>query len=47
MVEEFKKAGLTVTEIDRNDFEATVKKNTTLEQFGYRKADYDAIQAVK
>ena len=47
LVEEFKKAGLTVTEIDRNDFEATVKKNTTLEQFGYRKADYDAIQAVK
>ena len=47
LVEEFKKAGLTVTEIDRNDFEATVKKNTTLEQFGYRKADYDAIQVVK
>ncbi len=47
LVEEFKKAGLTVTEVDRNDFEATVKKNTTLEQFGYRKADYDAIQAVK
>ena len=47
LVEEFKKAGLTVTEIDRADFDATVKKNTTLEQFGYRKADYDAIQAVK
>jgi tripartite ATP-independent transporter DctP family solute receptor len=46
-IEEFKKAGLTVTEIDRADFEANVKKNTTLEQFGYRKADYDAIQAVK
>jgi tripartite ATP-independent transporter DctP family solute receptor len=43
----FKKAGLTVTEIDRADFEANVKKNTTLEQFGYRKADYDKIQAVK
>jgi tripartite ATP-independent transporter DctP family solute receptor len=43
----FKKAGLTVTEIDRADFESNVKKNTTLEQFGYRKADYDKIQAVK
>ena len=43
----FKAQGLTVTEIDRADFEANVKKNTTLEQFGYRKADYDAIQAVK
>jgi tripartite ATP-independent transporter DctP family solute receptor len=47
LVEEFKKAGLTVTEVDRADFEANVKKNTTLEQFGYRKADYDAIQALK
>jgi tripartite ATP-independent transporter DctP family solute receptor len=43
----FKAQGLTVTEIDRADFDATVKKNTTLEQYGYRKADYDAIQAVK
>ena len=46
-VEFFKAQGLTVTEIDRADFEANVKKNTTLEQFGYRKADYDRVQAVK
>jgi tripartite ATP-independent transporter DctP family solute receptor len=46
-VEFFKAQGLTVTEIDRADFEATVKKNTTLEQFGYRQADYEKIQALK
>lgn len=43
----FKDKGLTVTEIDRNDFLSNVQKNVTFEQFGYRKADWDRIQAIK
>lgn len=46
-VEEFKKAGLTVTEINRAEFEEAVAKNTTLEQFGYRKEDHEKIRAIK
>lgn len=47
LVQFFKDKGLTVTEIDKADFLANVQKNTTFEQFGYRKADWDRIQAVK
>lgn len=47
LVGEFKKMGLTVTEIDRKDFLEAVNKNTTFEQFGYRKADWEKIQAIK
>lgn len=43
----FKSKGLSVTEIDRKEFLAAVQKNTTFEQFGYRKADWEKIQAVK
>ena len=47
LVEEFRKKGLTVTEVDRNDFRDTVLKNVTFESFGYRKADWDRIQALQ
>jgi tripartite ATP-independent transporter DctP family solute receptor len=47
LVEEFRKKGLTVTEVDRNEFRDTVLKNVTFESFGYRKADWDRIQALQ
>jgi tripartite ATP-independent transporter DctP family solute receptor len=47
LVQFFKDKGLTVTEIDRNQYLDAVSKSTTFEQFGYRKADWDRIQAVK
>src|SRR3954462_1750374 len=47
LVQLFKDKGLTVTEIDKADFLANVQKNVTFEQFGYRKADWERIQAVK
>ena len=47
LVEVFKQKGLTVTEVDKNEFRDTVIKNVTFESFGYRKADWDRIQAVK
>jgi tripartite ATP-independent transporter DctP family solute receptor len=47
LVEFFKSKGLTVTEVDKEDFKSTVLKNVTFESFGYRKADYDRIQAIK
>ncbi len=47
LVQFFKDKGLTVTEIDRAEYLAAVQKGVTFEQFGYRKADWDKIQAVK
>jgi tripartite ATP-independent transporter DctP family solute receptor len=47
LVEFFRKAGLTVNEIDRNSFQQAVLKNAPLESMGFTKADYDRIQAVK
>lgn len=44
---EFKQKGLTVTGIDRAEFLDAVNKNTTFEQFGYRKSDWEKIQAIK
>ena len=43
----FKEKGLTVTEVDKNEFRDTVLKNVAFETFGYRKADWEKIQAVK
>jgi tripartite ATP-independent transporter DctP family solute receptor len=43
----FKEKGLTVTEVDKNDFRDTVIKTTSFESFDYRKSDWDRIQAVK
>ena len=43
----FKEKGLTVTEVDKNEFRDIVLKNVPFETFGYRKADWERIQAVK
>jgi tripartite ATP-independent transporter DctP family solute receptor len=47
LVQFFKDKGLTVTEIDRKEYMDAVAKAVTFEQFGYRKADWDRIQAVR
>lgn len=43
----FKDKGLTVTEVNKDDFRDAVLKNVTFESFGYRKADWDRIEAIK
>lgn len=47
LVDEFKKKGISVTEIDKADFQKNVVEKVKFEDFGYAKADWDAIQAVK
>jgi tripartite ATP-independent transporter DctP family solute receptor len=47
LVEEFKKKGITVTEVDKADFEKTVLEKAKFEDFGYDKADWEAIRAIK
>ncbi|WP_105435302.1 sialic acid TRAP transporter substrate-binding protein SiaP [Neorhizobium tomejilense] len=47
LVDEFKKKGLTVTEVDKADFEKNVIDKVKLEDFGYEKADWEAIRALK
>ncbi len=47
LVQFFKDKGLTVTEVNRAEFQDAVHKNVSFEQFGYRKADWERIQAVK
>ena len=47
LVQFFKDKGLTVTEINRQEYLDAVGKSTTFEQFGYRKADWEKIQALK
>jgi TRAP-type C4-dicarboxylate transport system substrate-binding protein len=47
LVAVFKGKGLSVTEVDKEDFRTTVLKNVTFESFGYQKADWDKIQAIK
>lgn len=47
LVEDFKKRGLTVTEVDKADFEKTVLEKVTFEEFGYDKADWEAIRAIQ
>jgi len=43
----FKGKGINVVEVDKNDFRDTVLKNVSFESFGYQKADWDKIQAIK
>jgi tripartite ATP-independent transporter DctP family solute receptor len=43
----FKQKGLNVVEVDQAEFRDTVLKNVTFESFGYRKEDWDKIQAIK
>ena len=47
LVAVFKQKGLNVVEVDQNDFRDTVLKNVSFESFGYQKADWDRIQAIK
>ncbi|MEK0083988.1 sialic acid TRAP transporter substrate-binding protein SiaP [Benzoatithermus flavus] len=43
----FQSKGLTVTEVSKDEFKEAVMKNVTFEQFGYRKADWERIQALQ
>jgi tripartite ATP-independent transporter DctP family solute receptor len=47
LVEEFKKKGLQVVQVDRKSFVDAVLKNKPLESLGFTRADYDKIQAAK
>src|SRR3954464_9089755 len=47
LVQFFKDKGLNVTEANKQDFIDAVHKNTTFEQYGYQKADWDAIEAIQ
>ncbi|MEC4720086.1 sialic acid TRAP transporter substrate-binding protein SiaP [Noviherbaspirillum sp. CPCC 100848] len=47
LVDVFKQKGLSVTEVNRDEFRDTVLKTVKFEDFGYRKADWERIQAVK
>ncbi len=43
----FKDKGLTVTEVNKDEFRGAVMKAISFESFDYRKSDWDRIQAVK
>ncbi len=47
LVQFFKDKGLEVTEVNKQEFIDAVHGSVPFEQFGYRKADWDRIQAVK
>jgi tripartite ATP-independent transporter DctP family solute receptor len=47
LVKVFKDKGLTVNEVDTKEFRDAVLKNVSFEQFGYQKADWDKIEAIK
>jgi TRAP-type C4-dicarboxylate transport system substrate-binding protein len=47
LIDVFKQKGLTIVEPNKDDFKQAVLKNVTFESLGYRKADYDKIQAIK
>ncbi|OJF89894.1 sialic acid TRAP transporter substrate-binding protein SiaP [Pararhizobium antarcticum] len=47
LVDDFKKRGINVVEVDKADFEKTVLEKVTFEEFGYEKADWEAIRAVQ
>lgn len=47
LVDTFKGKGINVVEVDKSDFEKTVLEKVTFEEFGYDKADWEAIRAVK
>jgi len=47
LVDDFRKKGITVTEVDKSDFEKAVLEKVKLEDFGYEKADWEAIRAIK
>src|SRR2546429_9600436 len=43
----FQQKGLTVTEVNKDEFRDTLLKTVSFESFDYRKADWERIQAVK
>jgi tripartite ATP-independent transporter DctP family solute receptor len=47
LAEEFKKRGLTVSEVDRAGFQKAVLEKVPMETMGYQKSDWDKIQALK
>jgi tripartite ATP-independent transporter DctP family solute receptor len=47
LVQFFRDKGLEVTEVNKQEFIDAVHDSVPFEQFGYRKADWDRIQAVK
>ena len=47
LVGEFKAKGINVIEVDKSDFEKNVLEKVKLEDFGYEKADWEAIRAIK
>ena len=47
LVAVFKGKGIPVTEVDTAEFRDTVLKSVPFEQYGYTKADWDRIQAIK
>ena len=47
LVDEFKKKGLQIVQVDRKTFQDAVLKNAPLESMGFTRADFDKIQAAK
>src|SRR4249920_1947630 len=47
LVDEFKKKGLQIVQVDRKSFSDAVLKNSPLESMGFAKSDYDKIVAIK
>ena len=47
LVDDFKSRGLSVTEVDKADFEKNVLEKVKFEDFGYDKADWEAIRAIQ
>ena len=47
LVEEFRKKGLQVVNVDRKSFQDAVLKNSPLESMGFTRADFDKIQAAR
>lgn len=47
LLDVFRQKGLTIIEVNTDDFKDTVMKNISFESLGYRKADWDRIQALK
>ncbi len=47
LIDTFKQKGLTIVEVNKDEFREAVMKNVTFESLGYRKTDYDKIQAMK
>jgi tripartite ATP-independent transporter DctP family solute receptor len=47
LIQFFKDKGLDVVEVNKQEFVDAVQKNVSFDQFGYRKEDWDRIEAIK